>query len=363
MSEAQAIPANRSDLTRMIVQQDYPFNAEPTPEALIRDYLTPQAIFYVRSHGDVPQLDNEHKIIIGEQAWTRAELEQSFPIRTVTATLQCAGNRRADLQAVAATNGDPWGVGAIGNAEWTGVSLIDVLRAASLSDGGGFVHFTAADEVAVEDERSYYGVSIAMDKACDPDVLLAWAMNGELLAPDHGAPVRLIVPGYAGVRSIKWLTNISVDDAPSTAPIQSRDYKLFPASVLSASDADWSKGLTINMLPVNAAICEPTDGAKLLGCGVTLRGYAMAYDRGVSRVEVSIDGGKTWDQATVGQGADERWGWTLWELWAELPPGWHEIFARAVDTAGQGQPEHARQVWNFAGYAASSWHRICIHIG
>lgn len=116
------------------------------------------------------------------------------------------------------------------------------------------------------------------------------------------------------------------------------------------------------MLPVNAAICEPTDGAKLLGCGVTLRGYAMAYDRGVSRVEVSIDGGKTWDQATVVQGADERWGWTLWELWAELPPGWHEIFARAVDTAGQGQPEHARQVWNFAGYAATSWHRICIHI-
>ena len=263
MTIEQLAAASGLDRARMIVQQEEPLNAEPVPQALIARHLTPQAIFYVRNHGPVPALAADHAVAIGGRGWDRAALERAFPVRSVMATLQCAGNRRADMQAVAATGGDPWQVGAIGNAVWTGVSLIDVLRAAGLEGHGDHVHFLAADAVTVEGQRAPYGVSIAMDKARDPDVLIAWAMNGELLAPEHGAPLRLIVPGYAGVRSIKWLTDITVADGPSAAPIQARDYKLFPATVRSSAEADWDAGLTIETLPVNAALCSLRDGARI----------------------------------------------------------------------------------------------------
>ncbi len=360
MLDARQAALRGLDLARMIIQQENPFNAEPKPGLLIAENLTPQAIFYVRSHGDVPPLGADHRIIVGDHAWDRAALERNFPARTVAATLQCAGNRRADLQPIAKTQGDPWGIGAIGNAEWIGVSLVDVLRAAGIDQAGSFVRFTAADEVKVQGECASYGVSIPMEKAHDPDVLIAWAMNGEPLSPHHGAPLRLIVPGYAGVRSIKWLTHIEVAEAPSDAPIQARDYKLFPALIRSADEADWSEGLTINSLPVTAAICEPDDGANLATGAATLKGYAMAYDRGVSRVEVSINGGANWSQAVPHLNDDTRWSWTRWELNVELSPGRHEIVVRAIDTAGQGQPEHPQQVWNFAGYLATSWHRIVL---
>ena len=346
------------DLTRMIVQRNDPCNAETKPAELIAGQITPQAIFYIRNHGDVPPLGPDHAITIGDRAWNHAALERIFPVRTVTATLQCAGNRRADLQGVARTSGDPWGIGAIGNATWTGVSLIDVLHEQGIADDGRFVCFVAADDMAAGDEVVRYGVSISMEKARDPDVLLAWAMNGELLSPEHGAPLRLIVPGYAGMRSIKWLTHVAVTDQPSDAPIQAHDYKLFPASVRSAEEADWTQGLTIDLLPVNSAICVPADGDVLSERRVTIQGYAMAYDRGVSRVEISIDDGKSWEQADLERGDGTRWAWTRWRLQAQLVTGTNKLIVRAVDTSGQGQPEHPAQVWNFAGYSASAWHRI-----
>lgn len=352
--------ASEPNLARLIVQQRDPFNAEPYPDALIASHITPQAIFYVRSHGNVPSLEQDHEVLVGDRAWSRAAFEQTFETRSVAATLQCAGNRRADLQHVAKTSGDPWGVGAIGNAIWTGVSLIDALRAAGLDEAGSFVHFTAVDEVLVEKEQAPYGVSIAIEKARDPDVLIAWAMNGEMLAPEHGAPLRLIVPGYAGVRSIKWLNRIEVANAPSEAPIQARDYKLFPAAVRSADEADWKNGLTIETLPVTAALCSPCDGAHVAAGRVRLKGYAIAYDRSVARIEVSIDGGRNWAQATIDPGDGERWSWVRWAIDAELSIGTHEIVVRAVDTAGQGQPEHPEQVWNFAGYLVNSWHRSLV---
>lgn len=360
MTAASMAIASKPDLHRLIVQQERPFNAEPTPADLIDAHQTPQAIFYVRSHGDVPNLTANHAIIVGDHSWNRTELERAFPTRNIAATLQCAGNRRADLQTVAKTKGDPWGVGAIGNAIWTGVSLIEVLRAAGIDEAGSFVHFVAADEVPVEEERAHYGISIAMVKARDPDVVIAWAMNGELLAPDHGAPLRLVVPGYAGVRSIKWLTHIEVADAPSEAPIQARDYKLFPASVRSSDEADWETGLTIDALPVNAAICSPNDNSHVAVGSQEVRGYAMAYARGVARVEVSGDAGLNWVQAVIDCGEDASWSWVRWTCKVELAAGKQQIVVRAIDTAGQGQPEHPEQIWNFAGYLSTSWHQISV---
>lgn len=349
--------------TDLIVRSESPFNAEPRPDALIGAFLTPQHSFYVRSHGDVPRLDAGHAVVLDglgtrARSFTVADLRRTFPEREAVATLQCAGNRRADLQQVAPTSGDPWDVGAIGNARWTGVRLADVLDTAGAPDDPSlFVAFTSADEVEVDGAAAPYGVSIGMTKAREPDVLLAWAMNGEPLLPEHGAPLRLVVPGYAGVRSAKWLTRIEVQAHPSDAPIQARDYKLFPASV-AKEDADWNAGLTIEAMPLNAAICEPADGDSLAEGELTLRGYAVAYGRAVSRVEVSLNGGRDWKQARSEQDGAHPHAWTRWSLAASLPKGRHELVVRAFDAAGQAQPEQPDAVWNFAGYLCTAWHRV-----
>ncbi|TPG18853.1 molybdopterin oxidoreductase [Sphingomonas koreensis] len=353
--------------SNLVVLNADPFNAETRPTVLIERFVTAQRDFYVRSHGDVPPLGADHALqITGDgvtAALTLAELKARFPERTVAATMQCAGNRRADLQGVKATSGDPWNVGAIGTAHWTGASLIDVIEALGMRcDDGRHVAFTSADPVSVDGDVAPYGVSIPIAKARDRDVLLAWAMNGEPLAPEHGAPIRLVTPGYAGARSPKWLTRIELRDTPSDAPIQAHDYKLFPASV-AKTDADWSKGLTIDAMPINAAICDPVAGATLPAGPHTLRGYAIAYDRSIARVDVSIDGGGTWRQATLQHDPATRWCWTLWSCAVDLPAGDYQIVVRAIDDAGQMQPERAEDVWNFGGYLATMWHRVAITTG
>ena len=348
----------------LIVRRADPLNAEARPERLVASFLTPQADFYIRSHGPTPELADDHAIAIDglvdrARSFTADELRGAFPTRTVTATLQCAGNRRAHLQGVAKTSGDPWDVGAIGNAEWTGVALADILAAAGLGQGALFVGVTAADEVDVEGETASYGASIPIAKALDPDVLVAWAMNGEPLSPEHGAPLRLVVPGFAGVRSAKWLTRIEVRDRPSDAPIQASDYKLFPSSV-TKDEADWNRGLTIEEMPINAAICSPVDGAQIGAGACQVEGYAIAFGRAVARVEVSANGGIDWVQAELRAGPGSRWSWTQWRVALDLSPGLHVLVVRAVDGAGQMQPERPEAIWNFAGYLSTAWHRITV---
>ncbi|MFS0771153.1 sulfite oxidase [Sphingomonas sp. 1P08PE] len=350
----------------LIVRCPDPLNAEARPDSLIASFLTPQADFYIRSHGPIPDLPVDHRIAIDglvdrPGSFSVTELQAAFPVRTVVATMQCAGNRRAHLQGVAETSGDPWDVGAIGNAEWTGVSLADVLADAGIGAGAAFVAATGADKVDVDGDMAPYGTSISLAKASSPDVLLAWAMNGEPLAPEHGAPLRLVVPGYAGVRSPKWLTRIEVRDRPSDAPIQAKDYKLFPAYV-AKEDADWNNGLTIEEMPLNAAICSPVDGVRLDAGRCVIQGYAIASGRTVSRVEISADGGLDWTQAVIDHPSGAPWSWSQWQAVVNLGPGRHELVVRAVDGAGQMQPEHPDPIWNFAGYLSTAWHRVTVTV-
>ncbi|GAA0674918.1 sulfite oxidase [Sphingomonas insulae] len=343
-----------------------PLNAETHPDKLTT-FLTAQADFYIRSHGPTPKLAGDHRVALDglvdrPRTFTVAELQTAFASRTVTATMQCAGNRRAHLQDVKKTSGDPWDVGAIGNAAWTGVALRDVLAAAGIQDGASFVGATGADDVDVDGETAPFGASISIAKALEPDVLIAWAMNGEALTPEHGAPLRLVVPGYAGVRSAKWLTRIEVRDRPSDAPIQAKDYKLFPASI-AKEDADWDQGLTIEEMPLNAAICAPVDGEHVRAGACSIAGYAVAFGRAVSRVEVSVNNGTDWVQAELAAEPDAPWSWTQWCVTLDLSPGLHVLVVRAVDGAGQMQPERPEAIWNFAGYLSTAWHRITVTAG
>jgi sulfite oxidase len=213
----------------------------------------PSRISSSAAHGNIPLLDGAaHRLRVGGRVSTpldlsMAELCRRFPAHTVTAVLQCAGNRRADLQSVRPTLGQPWTSGAIGNARWTGVALADVLHAAGAkSEAGLHVAFDSCDEVDDPEEgRSTYGASIPMAKALTPDVLLAFAMNGEPLTPEHGFPLRVVVPGFAGARSPKWLATITVQDRPSDNHMQARDYKLLPAEVVTKAMIDWDLGITI----------------------------------------------------------------------------------------------------------------------
>ncbi len=351
--------------TDLIVHSVKPLNAEPPLGRLRGSFVTATTDFYIRSHGDLPVIDADtHAVRVTGQvrqplALTLRDLRETYTPRTITAVLQCAGNRRADLQQVEKTSGDPWDAGAIGNAEWTGVALADVLRAAGSAEADDLhVAFAAVDVAANEGAPDApYGVSIPMPKAMTGDVLLAWAMNGEPLPLEHGAPLRVVVPGCAGVRSAKWLAEIRVQESPSDAFQQARDYLLFPPDMRKETQ-DLARGMSITAMPLNAAICEPAAGTTLAAGATMIRGYAIATDRAITRVDVSMDGGRHWRQATIEDHGNTRWSWTFWHATLDVPPGEHELVARAWDAAGQTQPAQPDDTWNFKGYLSAAWHRV-----
>ncbi len=352
----------------LIVHSETPFNAEPPLAALRAHFLTAQSDFYVRSHGNIPALDPAtYRLAVGGQVATPldlslSELKSRFPHHTVTAIMQCAGNRRADMQGVRPTTGDPWSAGAIGNAEWTGIRLADLLDAAGADPAAAHVALDSADEINHPEEgRFTFGVSVPTAKARAPETLLAWSMNGEDLAPQHGYPLRLVVPGYAGIRSAKWLTAITVQSEPSANHMQQRDYKLLPAD-MPADTIDWSKGITIEEMPLNAAICDPAPYADLEAGPTRIRGYANATARRIVRVDVSADGGRTWSQATLTADPAAPWAWTFWQLTLDLQSGDRDLVARAWDSAGQTQPATPDDTWNCKGYLSAAQHRIPIRV-
>lgn len=358
-------PARKS---RLIVHSESPYNAEPPLTLLRATYITAQRDFYVRSHGNIPRVDAAshqlHVTGLVDRSLNMGMdvLRARFQPRKIRAVMQCAGNRRSDMLSVRPVLGDPWEPGAIGNAEWTGVALADVLRAAGAEhDDALHVAFAALDDCEADGENFRYGVSIPMSKAMSPDVLLAYEMNGEPLAPEHGYPLRMVVPGFAGVRSPKWLSSITVQDRPSEEKPQARDYKLFPANVTKET-ANWQDGTTINDMPLNSAICEPAPFATLGAGATTVRGYAVATARQVARVDVSIDGGRSWHQADLEFDSAAPWSWTFWQAEIDMPKGEHEVTVRAWDSAGQTQPALADDVWNFKGYLCAAWHRIRVNV-
>ena len=350
----------------LLVHSKSPFNAETTAKQLA-SFITPRTAFYIRSHGDIPTPDaaTYRLIIDGNVArpleLSLQQLRGDFAQHDVTVTLQCAGNRRADLDEIKPVTGDLWRIGAIGNAIWRGVRLGDVLAAAGAATGEHLhVAFAALDAVTVEEEHFHFGVSIPMTKARSPEVLLALQMNGAALPAAHGFPLRVIVPGYAGVRSPKWLARVTVQSQPSDNHMQQRDYKLLPPHITKET-VDWAAGITIDEMPLNSAITSPEPGAKLRAGANRITGYATVSGRAVARVELSADDGESWTQATL---ADEAspWSWWLWHADLNLPLGEYDLLVRAWDSAGQTQPSAHKQTWNFKGYLSAAWHRVAVTV-
>jgi sulfite oxidase len=349
----------------MIIHDKEPFNAEPPPAALAGQPVTPIEAFYSRNHGPFPDLDPESwrlridGLVDRELVLSLAELQERFAPRTEVVTLECAGNRRAELLAVRDIPGQvPWGPATISTAAWTGVSLADVLAEAGPRAGAVHVAFTAPHVSLSVDQP--YGSSIPLPKACSGEVLLAWGMNGAPLPQIHGGPVRVVVPGYIGARSVKWVQRISVQARPSESYFQAEDYRLLPP------DAEPGPGRGISLGPLtmtSGILCPGDDDARLPAGPTEVIGYAFAAEgRTIVRVDVSLDGGRTWTQAAVDD-PPSPWAWQLWHTTLDLPAGPAEITARAWDDTGATQPEFPASLWNPAGYDNNSWARIRVDVG
>ena len=352
----------------MVVHGRDPFNAEPPRTALAHDPLTPVDTFYVRNHGPVPGLDlaDWRLAVSGLVAYplrlSMEQLRDDFESRRMVVTLQCAGNRRAGLHAVKAIPGEaPWGPGATGTAEWEGVRLSDVLKAAGIEDHAHHVEFIGADVSAEASPPQAFGASISRRKALAGEVLLAWAMNGRPLPPVHGAPLRVIVPGYIGARSVKWLERIVARTTSSENFFQSRTYRLLPPDLPAAAALDGA-GVALGAVAVNCDFLVPHDGARVTAGSLQLGGYAFAGDeRHIVRVDVSADGGGSWRQAEL-LDAPSRWAWRRWRARIEVTAGETEIVARAWDSAATTQPADPAELWNAKGYANNAWARLRVTV-
>jgi len=353
--------AKRQD---MVVHQRDPLNAESPPEVLGAAMQTPLDAFYMRNHGPVPKLDaSTWRLRVGgdvdcELELSLDKLQERFPPRELTATLQCAGNRRAGLIAVRDIPGEvPWRGGATGTASWRGVALRDVLAVAGLGSEAKYVAFLGADVSEEADPPQPFGASIPRHKAMAGEVLLAWQMNGRPLTPLHGAPLRVVVPGYIGARSVKWVTEITARAEPSENYFQASAYRLLTPE-LDPDLAPPGSGVALGAIAVNADILSPADGSTVAAGPVEIIGYAFAGgDRHIVRVDVSDDGGARWRQAELID-PPAPWAWRRWRVTFTLPRGRHQIVARAWDSAAATQPERAEHVWNPKGYANNAWPRV-----
>jgi len=350
----------------LIVHEREPFNAETPRTALAAGPLTDTDAFYVRDHGPVPEIDPAAwrlfvtGLVERELDLSLETLREAFREREVTATLQCAGNRRQGLLAVRDIPGEaPWGPGATGTATWNGVSLGDVLALARPRDESTDVAFVGLDLCEGATPSQPFGGSIPIDKAGRREVLLAWGMNGGPLPPVHGAPLRVVVPGYIGARSVKWLDRIDVRAEPWDGYYQNVVYRLVPESGLPGPGV----GMPLGLVALNSDVLSPPDGETVAAGPVEVRGYAFAGgERYVSRVDVSLDGGTTWSQAEL---LDDlgRWAWRQWRIAVDLPAGEHEIVVRAWDSSAATQPEDEAALWNPKGYVNNARPRIRVRVG
>ena len=356
---------------KFIVNSAEPFNAELPGSELTKSFVTPNVSFFVRNHAPVPVVNPDSYrvsisgLVSNALSLSLTQLKKGFPKVTLMASLICAGNRRTELHKIQPVRGVAWGSSAISNAVWSGAKLRDVLLAAGVHPESSNIHvaFEGLDNV----KGSPYGGSIPIEKALDVNggVLLAYEMNGEPLPRDHGYPVRVVVPGYVGARSVKWLASIIVQKQESGNFFQQRDYKVFPSHVTwDTVEPLWEVTPALLELNVQAAITSPEDNTMLdSGLPCYIRGYAIAGGgRGIVRVDVSMDGGNTWHTAALVQEKDctrsvgNHWSWTLWRHKVDSLSTPCTIVCRAWDTAFNGMSNERE--WNLRGVMNNSWSKV-----
>ncbi|XP_023021454.2 sulfite oxidase isoform X4 [Leptinotarsa decemlineata] len=306
-----------------------PFNGNCEPSELVEQFITPNELFYVRNHLPVPLVTDpcnyEIEVVLEGKdetfTFTLDELKK-LPKHTIVAGMMCSGNRRTEMSKVKRVLGLMWGIGGMSNATWTGVPLRQVLNLAKLDENDTKYKHIQFEGIDADVNGKPYSASIPIWKGTDKrgDVLLAYEMNGEPLPRDHGYPLRVLVPGVAGARSVKWLTKIIVSANESDSHYQLKDYKGYSPSTYY-NNVDYTKSPAIQELPVTSAICKPSenDTVQVNNGTIPVKGYA--YSGGgqkIVRVDVTADGGKSWHVADLGHQdtalPPQHWAWTIWSV-------------------------------------------------
>ncbi|KAK9903043.1 hypothetical protein M0R45_001294 [Rubus argutus] len=365
----------------------HPFNSEPPLNRLMHHgFITPVPLHYVRNHGYVPKATWQDwtvevtGLVKRPARFTMDQLATEFVARELPVTLVCAGNRRKEQNMVKQTIGFNWGAAAISTSVWRGVRLRDVLKRCGIysrNSGALNVCFEGAEDLP-GGGGSKYGTSLKKEIAMDEsrDIILAYMQNGEHLAPDHGFPVRVIIPGFIGGRMVKWLKRIIVTTKESDSYYHYKDNRVLPSHVdaeLANAEAWWYKPeYIINELNINSVITTPCHD-EILSINswtrpYTLRGYAYSGGgKKVTRVEVTVDGGETWhvcnlDHQEKPNKYGKYWCWCFWSLEVEVLNLLvaKEIAVRAWDETHNTQPE--KLIWNVMGMMNNCWFRVKINV-
>jgi DMSO/TMAO reductase YedYZ molybdopterin-dependent catalytic subunit len=332
------------------------FRNRGMPLEALRYPLTPTGLHYLLVHYDIPLVDaGEWRLEVGGRVARGLSLSldelRRRPAQTLAVTMECAGNGRGLMgpRRISA----PWLGEAIGTAEWTGTPLRGVLEAAGVLDEAAEIVFTGLDQGIEGHVVQPYQRSLTVGEASRPEVLLAYAMNGQPLEPQHGYPLRLVVPGWYGMTSVKWLGRIEAVAEPFRGFQMANAYRY-------AQTPDWS-GPPVDLIRVRSLMAPPgipdyMTRTRVVPRGrVTLSGAAWAGRLGVAGVEASADGGQSWAPAVLGQ-ALSPFAWTPWRFDWEAQPGPATLCARATDSAGHTQPMAPE--WNFGGYGNNAVQRV-----
>ncbi len=345
---------------------DRPVNAE-TPPHLLDDPVTPTSRHFIRNNGLVPDdMDpatwtlTVDGMVDTPMELSIADLREQFEVVTMALTIECGGNGRAFFDPPA--SGNQWTLGAVACSEWTGVRLKDVLEKAGVQDGVVYTAHVGADmHLSGDPDKLPISRGVPIGKAMTDNVLIAFEMNGAPIHPMNGAPLRLVVPGWPGSCSQKWLTRIWLRDIVHDGPkMTGTSYRVPNRPVEPGEEVAKEDFEIIERMPVKSLITSPETGASV-GESVEVRGHAWSGDRDVTALHVSIDFGATWQEAELDAPVNAG-AWQNWRTAVTLPEaGYYEIWARATDSAGVAQPFAID--WNPKGYLNNRMHRIAVRRG
>lgn len=337
---------NAADLSKMIVHSARPEDLE-MPLDGFKEWITPIDRFYVRCHAYLPERTNlsEWRLkldgVVNQPLTLTMDDLKKLPRVEMVAVLECAGNGRSFYEPH--VPGTQWAFGSVGNGRWAGVRLRDVLQKAGLKDSAKNILLDGADVPL--GKMPDFQRTIPIAKAMDQDTMLAYEMNGQPMPQEHGYPLRLIVPGWAGDSWVKWVQHIEVLDHDFEGFWMKTGYRHPSHSVAPGATVDPSDMIPVTDLSVKSVIATPDRWAK--PGTVRISGTAWSNSSPVTGVEVSVDGGKSWKPARLGKDRS-RYGWRLWELDWKAPEGKYTLMARATNEAGKTQP--LTQDWNPSGY-------------
>lgn len=344
---------------------DRPINAE-TPAHLLNDAITPSARHFVRNNGIPPEeVDVDawtltvDGLVDNPMTLTIKDLKDKFEVHEMGLVVECGGNGRAAFDPPA--KGNQWTLGAVACSKWTGVKLKDVLKAAGVKSNAIYTAHVGADEhLSGNPDKLPISRGMPIEKAMSDNILIAFEQNGEPIHPLNGAPLRLVVPGWPGSLSHKWLKRIYLRDIVHDGPkMTGKAYRVPNRPVAPGEKVDKKDFEIIERMPVKSLITSPETGGKS-GRSLKVNGHAWSGDRKVKQVDISLDFGATWQKATLNDPVNDG-AWQNWEAEVTFPEaGYYEVWARATDDAGEAQPFAIN--WNPKGYLNNSMHRIAVTV-